>query len=306
MSPVIQAFASSRNEPSNWRPTYGQLLTSYDTEYRVLTYSMNPAPRPSFTPSLLRDLDRFQQDVRERLSGDVFEGHEPSVRYLVHASTVPGVFNLGGDLEFFLRTIRARDRQTLTEYAHLSIRVLYANLVNLSLPITTIALLEGTTLGAGFEAALSSDVIIAERSVQIGFPEVVFNMFPGMGAYSFLARRISPAMVEQMITSGKLYTAEELHRIGVIDILAEDGAGRRQLQDFLRKDERSRVTRTALLRMRERVHPITLEELMDISDLWVESAMNLPEKDLRMMERLVKAQDRRMSPSPEAARQRSG
>jgi DSF synthase len=131
-------------------------------------------------------------------------------------------------------------------------------------------------------------------------------MFPGMGAYSFLARRVSPAMVEQMIMSGKLYTAEELHALGVIDILAEDGAGHRQLADFIGKDARTRNTRTALLRMRERVHPITFEELIDISNLWVDSALGLPEKDLRMMERLVKAQDRRMGTVSEPRNQRSG
>jgi DSF synthase len=299
MSPVVTPILQSRPEATPWRVALSQLTTSYDPQQRVLTYLMQPHPRPSFTPDLLRDIERFQQEVRERVSGELRQGLESSVRYLVHASAVPGVFNLGGDLSFFLRTIRAQDRQTLTEYAHLSIRVLHANLVNLGLPVTTVALLEGTTLGAAFEAALSSDVIIAERSVQIGFPEVVFNMFPGMGAYSFLARRLSPAMVEQMIMSGKLYTAQELHSLGVIDVLAEDGQGKRQLQDFIQKDERTRVTRKALLRMRERVHPITFEELIDIADIWVDSALSLPEKDLRMMERLVKAQDRRMAAAPE-------
>src|SRR3972149_4441233 len=56
--------------------------------------------------------------------------------------------------------------------------------------LTTISLVQGDALGGGFETALSSDVIIAEQSAAMGLPEVLFNLFPGMGAYSLLTRRI--------------------------------------------------------------------------------------------------------------------
>jgi DSF synthase len=282
-------------------PQYRELVTRYDVEYRALSFLMSPTPRPSFTPGLLRDIDAFQTTVRGAVQQQLERGDEPSVKYLIFGSAVPGTFNLGGDLEFFLHSIRAADRKTLTDYAHLSIRVLYANLINLSLPVTTIGLLAGTTLGAGFEAALSCDLIIAERDVEIGFPEVVFNMFPGMGAYSFLARRLAPVMVERMIMSGRIYKAEELYEMGVIDYLADSGGAQEELQRFLRKADRAAVTRNALLRMRERIHPITHQELIDIADLWVSSAMSLPDKDLRMMERLVRAQYRRSAPLEQGA-----
>jgi DSF synthase len=298
MSTVMKSDAVPQATHIAWVRTYQELRTHYDPEYGALSFLMNPAPRPCFTPSLLRDIERFQDTVRSAVQRELNGTSEPSVKYLVLGSAVPGIFNLGGDLDFFVRTIRARDRATLTQYAQLSIKVLYDNLRNLSLPITTIALLEGTTLGAGFEAALSCDIIIADKNAEIGFPEVVFNMFPGMGAYSFLARRISPVMVERMIMSGRLYSAEELYEMGVIDILADGRTAQEELQHFLRKADKTRTTRTALLRMRERIHPITYEELLDIANLWVESALSLPDKDLRMMERLVRAQNRRTLPGP--------
>jgi DSF synthase len=276
----------------NWQ--FEELTTHYDAERGLLEFAMAPPGRPSFTPGLLRDIKRFQESLPASLAAAGEEGTRPTLDYLVHTSAVAGVFNLGGDLQFFLRCIRSGDRRTLTDYAHLSIDVLHSNLVNLDLPVTTVALIEGTALGAAFEAALSSDVIIAERDAQIGFPEVVFNMFPGMGAYSFLARRLSPALVERMIMSGRLYSAAELHEMGVVDHLAEPGAGRAALHRFVQQDRRNGMTRRALLRMRERVHPITKVELLDIADLWVESALALSDKDQRMMERLVKAQERRM------------
>ncbi len=294
---TVMSYAMSSESSLQFRlPDYRELVTRYDAEYRALSFLMSPRPRPSFTSGLLRDIDAFQTTVRAGVQQQLDSGDEPSVKYLIFGSDVPETFNLGGDLEFFLRAIRTRDRTTLTDYAHLSIKVLYANLVNLSLPITTIALLEGATLGAGFEAALSCDIIIAEREVEIGFPEVVFNMFPGMGAYSFLARRLSPVMVERMIMSGRIYKAEELYEMGAIDYLADGGAGAEELQRFLRRADRTAVTRNAVLRMRERTHPITYQELVDIADLWVSSALSLPDKDLRMMERLVRAQSRRLAP----------
>jgi DSF synthase len=52
--------------------------------------------------------------------------------------------------------------------------------------------------------------------------------------------------------------------------------------------------RRAVYEARRRVNPVTLQELLDIVDIWVETAMNLEERDLRIMERLCAAQDRRL------------
>ena len=58
------------------------------------------------------------------------------------------------------------------------------------LPLIHYAIKRPEHLGGGFEAALSSQVLIAERSARFGFPEIMFNLFPGMGAYSLISRRI--------------------------------------------------------------------------------------------------------------------
>ena len=53
---------------------------------------------------------------------------------------MPGIFNLGGDLKFFVDMITSGDRETLQNYAELSIDVLYANFVNLNADVRTISL----------------------------------------------------------------------------------------------------------------------------------------------------------------------
>ena len=101
-----------------------------------------------------------------------------------------GVFNLGGDLALFREAIARHDRETLVAYGRNCVDNLYPWSRNCDLPLTTISLVQGEALGGGFECALSASVLIAEESSRMGFPEILFNLFPGMGAYSFLTRKV--------------------------------------------------------------------------------------------------------------------
>ncbi len=168
--------------------------------------------------------------------------------------------------------------------------MLHRNIDNLDLPITTVSLIQGQALGGGFETALSCDVIVAERSSQMGFPEILFNLFPGMGAYNLLTRRIGSALAERIILSGQTYTAAELYDMGVIDVLAEDGQGVQATEDYLNSHNQSHNTIRSIKKIRQLVHPITLQNLYDIVDIWVEAAMDLSLKDLSKMDRLLHLQ----------------
>lgn len=279
---------------------YQQLTIRYDKKDNALWYYLNPNPRPCFTPTLLREIREFQLSVINNFN-TLNSNPELPVNYLVLASQSPQVFNLGGDLNLFAQHILDKDREKLLSYAKACIDVLYENSVNLSLPVTTISLVEGTALGGGFEAALSSNVLIAERSAELGLPEILFNLFPGMGAYSLLARRIGTVEAEKMITSGRVYGAAELYEMGVVDVLAEDGEGKNAISNYIKKHRRARNGMLAVHAARQRFSPITYSELMDITMIWVDAALNLERKDLRMMERLVQAQDKRRNNSTKSS-----
>jgi DSF synthase len=271
---------------------YDQLVTDFEDDKGIMWCFANPSPRPCFTPQLLNDLVRFLNVIRIKNSSDIRSGASPSIEYLVLGSHRPGIFSLGGDLDLFVRAIQDRDRDKLYEYMKLSIDVLYSTYTNMDVPLTTIAMIRGNALGAGFEGALACDYLVAEKSVQLGFPEVLFNMFPGMGAYSFLSRRISPVTVEQMILSGRIYSAEELYEMGVVDVLAEDGEGISAIHTFIKQHKKNSNTRKSLLKVRNRVNPVTHEELIDIGTIWVDAAMSLSSRELKVMQRLVRSQDR--------------
>ncbi|HVM78264.1 MAG TPA: crotonase/enoyl-CoA hydratase family protein [Stellaceae bacterium] len=246
--------------------------------------------RPSFTPAILRDIGRVQDMVRTLFAAGA--GTAP-IKYIAWDSRMAGVWNLGGDLDLFATLIRRQDRDSLMRYARAVVEEGYSNATNLNLPIITVSLVRGDALGGGFEAALSSNLIVAERSAKFGLPEILFNLFPGMGAYSYLVRRIAPAQAERMITSGRLYTAEELYEMGVVDVLADDGHGTEALYEFIGRSGRRHPAHRAIFRARDRVNPLKIDELMDIAVTWVDTALGLTEPDLRKMARLVAAQDRR-------------
>src|SRR5215831_11354840 len=276
-----------------FQPRYEQLETRFDAELEIAWTYMNPSGTPCFNRGLLNDL-RCHDHALEMSGGYVpFDGAMCRASYHVLASRTRGIYNLGGDLASFAQFILAHDRGGLLDYATLCIDDIFARICNYNSPLTTISLVQGDALGGGFETALSSNVVIAERSAKMGLPEILFNLFPGMGAYSLLARRVGTKHAEEMILSGRVYTAEEMHEIGVVDVLAEDGAGNAAVYDYVRRNERRSNGLQALLNCRQHLHPVSYEELRNITDVWVDAAMRLEEKDLKLMSRLARSQVRR-------------
>lgn len=251
----------------------------------------DPKPRPCFTLTLLKELDRFQSILKHHEGKLPFNGELVEIEFNVITSRQSS-FSLGGDLDYFINCIKNRDRDALYLYAKAAIDAVYYNHAGRELDITTISLIHGNALGGGFEAALSSHILIAEDNAEMGLPEVLFNLFPGMGAYNLLLRRLTPAMTERLILSGRKYTAEELHEIGVVDYLAETGAGESTVNDFIRSNRNRSNSLTSINKVRNIINPPDYNQLIEIGNVWVDTALGLDEKELRIMSRLVRSQER--------------
>ena len=262
-----------------------QLEVSLDQTERTLWTFMRPDGRPAFNPGMLRDYETWQDEIVRTHDASA----EP-MRYLVLGSRFPGIFCLGGDLDLFARCIRARDRKALVAYGDACVGILYRNMIGLDRPIVTIGLVQGDALGGGFEALLSFNVVVAERGARFGLPETTFGLFPGMGAHCFLSRRLGSAQAERMILSGKLHTAEEMHELGIVHVLAEPGQGEAAVKDYIRQNGRRHGGHCGVYRATRAVNPITLEELEEIVEVWADAALELQDRDLKLMERLVLAQ----------------
>ncbi len=273
---------------------FEHLDVGYDAALRTCwAYGLIGQSNGRVTTGLMCDIQAMHADLR-RVATARAEAQQDPMQYFVLGSRLPGIYNLGGDIVFFADRIRAGDRAAMHAYAHQCIDVVHANYSAFNLPIVTIALVQGDALGGGFETALSHDILAAERSARLGLPEILFNLFPGMGAYSFLSRRIGGPAAEKMILSGNLYTGAQLHDMGVVDVLAEDGEGEAAVRDYIERNSRKFNAQQAMVRTRRLVNPVTLDELRGVVDIWVETAMSVTEPDLRKMERLAQAQQRRL------------
>jgi DSF synthase len=289
---------SNMHDAAGLRLPYGgraQFDTQYEPSIETVWGYMNPKGTPCFNLGLLKDIHAHDRALQEAGGRVDIEGISHPVRYYVGASRIPQVYNLGGDLALFVLLIKARDRDALSHYARMCLDNLHPRIENYGCPtLTTISMVQGDALGGGFECALTSDVIIAEESAQMGFPEIVFNLFPGMGAYSLLARRIGVRETEQLLLSGRMLPARRLHEMGIVDVLARDGEGETAVRAWIQGNARRRNGSQGIYLARRLVNPITRAELDAVADAWVDAALRLSDRDLKMMGFLVRAQLRRM------------
>jgi DSF synthase len=264
-----------------------QLEVSWDEAVGALWTFMRPRGRPSYNLDFLDDFHAWQRGILA-----AFENRPHDLRFLLLGSRTPGVFNLGGDLDLFAEKIRARDRNALVAYGESCVRILHRNMNCLGLPMVTIGLAQGDALGGGFESLLSFNVVIAERDAKFGFPENIFGLFPGMGAYSLVARRVGAAFAEEMMLGGRIYSAEEMKDVGLVHVVAEPGQGVAAARDFMQRSKRRHTGSRSVYQIGREVNPVSLEELDRIVRVWADACLQLRERDLKVMERLVAAQDR--------------
>lgn len=249
----------------------------------------NPKPRPCFNPQLLAACSEYCRFLQSRNGAIDHDGKTYPIEASILCSDVPGMFNLGGDLDLFAALIEERDRPGLMKYGMACVELVYRNYACYDLPLITVSLVQGECLGGGFEAALSSQVVIAESSARFGFPEIIFNLFPGMGAVSFLLRRSSQRVADELTGGGKVYTADEMLKKGIVDIVVGNGEGPAAVRAYLRK--KGRVMRS-MLQVRRRVSHLTRDELDSIVTLWADAALRLNPRDLKLMGHLVARQNR--------------
>lgn len=261
----------------------------YDRNEGVLWSLWQPHGIPCFNTELLGDLERVSQIIEEH-----FREADPDefpLHHIVLRSGNASAFNLGGDLGYFQRLIVARDRARLTAYARAAVNAVYRNYTahNLS-GVTTVALLEGDALGGGFECALSCDVVVVERHVKAGFPEVMFDMFPGMGGISFLTRRVSRRVADEMVRTGRQYNAQELLDLGVVDLVVDTGEGVEAVRKLVQRRLIKQSAHSAINAVERLVRPVTMAELHEVVRLWVDCALKLSPRGLEWMQRLYQRQ----------------
>lgn len=282
------------SEFPEWR--FETLDVEYDRETRSFWMYYKAEAPPFYSFQTLLDMADVRESLRALFASPEREAFP--IRYFVMASHKPGVFNLGGDLAMFAQSILDGDEETLRAYAHACIDVVHGLSITFDLPIVSLSVISGQALGGGLEAALADDYLLAEESARIGVPEVAFNSFPGMGAITLLTRRLGSARAEEIIASGHVYSGKEMHDLGVVDVLAPPGQAHAAARAWMIDGGPQRYARRlAMASARRRFFPISYEELVKITDLWVDCSCDVTPLDIRHMQKLAAAQKRMLSRS---------
>ncbi|MBE6972191.1 MAG: enoyl-CoA hydratase [Ruminococcaceae bacterium] len=88
-----------------------------------------------------------------------------------------------------------------------------------TMPIPTIAAINGFALGGGCELSMSCDIRICADTAVFGQPEVGLGITPGFGGTQRLARLVSPGMAKQLIYTARNIKADEALRIGLVNAI---------------------------------------------------------------------------------------
>lgn len=91
------------------------------------------------------------------------------------------------------------------------------------LPMPTIAAIEGNALGGGLELALCCDIRVASETSRLGLPEVRLAVTPGAGGTQRLPRVVGAARAKELILTGRVLTAAEAERIGLVSRVVPTG-----------------------------------------------------------------------------------
>ncbi|QQB34304.1 crotonase/enoyl-CoA hydratase family protein [Achromobacter deleyi] len=267
-----------------------QVSAFYEEGRRVMWMMLRAQPRPCFNHELIDEIMTLARAAKD--SG-------LPIDFWVTGSLVPQIYNVGGDLNFFAEAIRTGRREALRAYARACVDCVHAATRGFDTGAVSLAMIEGTALGGGFEAALAHHFVLAQNNARMGFPEMAFNLFPGMGGYSLVARRSGMKLAEELISSGESHTAEWFQARGLVDVVFEPGDAYKATRTFIDVMRPKLNGMRAMLRARQRVLQLTRSELMDITEDWVDAAFSIDPKDRAYMERLVMAQNRRAPAGPE-------
>ena len=145
-----------------------------------------------------------------------FVENDASLRALIIASAKKSIFIAGADLKTLLQQAQSGEMYAFIAKG----QRIFNRLANLKIP--TIAAIHGASAGGGYEVALACDYRIAtdDPATRIGLPETTLGLIPAWGGCTRLPRLIGAEKAAEVILKGKLYSAQEALKLGLVDEIA--------------------------------------------------------------------------------------
>src|SRR5437870_10216346 len=174
-----------------------------DDSICVLTFDRPESGANIFDAAALSDLDQQL---------DFIEG-EDSLEGVVILSAKKSIFIAGADLKTLLHQAQTGEMRAFIAEG----QRIFNRLAALKIP--TCAAIHGACAGGGYEITLACDWRIAsdDPATRIGLPETTLGLIPAWGGCTRLPRLIGAERAAEVILKGKLYSAQEALKLGLID-----------------------------------------------------------------------------------------
>ena len=177
-----------------------------DDHVCVLTFDRPDSGANIFDAATLDDLNEHLDAVEK----------DASLRGLIIASAKKSIFVAGADLKTLLQAAKTGEMRGFIERG----QQVFNRLADLRIP--TVAAIHGASAGGGYEVALACDYRVAsdDPATRIGLPETSLGLLPAWGGCTRLPRLIGAAKAAEVILKGKLYSAQEALKVGLVDEIA--------------------------------------------------------------------------------------
>ncbi|KAJ1549477.1 hypothetical protein HK405_001912 [Cladochytrium tenue] len=142
---------------------------------------------------------------------------DDSTRVVILRSLVERVFCAGADL----KERASMSPAEVDQFVH-SLRSAFTEFQ--SLPIPTIAAIDGAALGGGLEIALAADLRVAGQGARLGLPETKLAIIPGAGGTQRLPRLIGASRAKELMFTGRVLDNTRAHDFGLVNEAVEGSA----------------------------------------------------------------------------------
>src|SRR5262245_41251723 len=178
-------------------------LETGDDNICVLTFDHPDSGANIFDAATLDELNEHLDDVEK----------DTSIRGLIITSAKKSIFVAGADLKTLLQAPKTGEMRGFIERG----QQVFNRLANLEIP--TVAAIHGASAGGGYEVALACDYRVAsdDPATRIGLPETSLGLLPAWGGCTRLPRLIGADKAAEVILKGRLYSAQEALKIGLVD-----------------------------------------------------------------------------------------
>lgn len=193
-------------------PFHGKAV-SWELKDGIIELALNRAPCNEIGSLTLEELEGFVAELKTA------EAHA-----LIIYSSLKCGFCAGADLRELYERSQSMDPQDAAKAVREFLRKIHAVMNTLdSAPLTTIAAVHGVTFGGGFELALVSDMMIADKMARFCFPELRLGLIPGFGGIPRLKRDLGNAVVRDLLLTGRSFNAIKAQQIGLVSQVVGEG-----------------------------------------------------------------------------------